>query len=379
MLLPKFDPPGFLDDFTSEQADAWHRFISDSIDGAITGFPAECQFDAPRAQFFNQTKTGTDADAVEADIAWTAFPRNVKLGAVSEKQRLRIGDSSRDRQDEYCEWSVERDASTDKITKITFTCEGPEYWQFLAGVNPDKVLELYRQFVDPAVERSDLFLPNGRYNARNRWNNSTASGSMHLIQRNNTLGAEIELAAGSSVVRVIGGQMLTGEKELIECGQYGDPERHSDPHIGAGVNSLTRQKADVALTNPVGIYFDKLTTTGWATPDGTESQKFWKYTRGKEGKPVRAEFTVPADAGYTVSDITINGKAIEFGGQVADFIEMKLTGTGTRFGQSTVAPMIACRLCQQADAPVADDSGQISVAAVLRSVRRRPFFAGTRH
>jgi hypothetical protein len=36
--------------------------------------------------------------------------------------------------------------------------------------------------------------------ARNTWNNSIANGAMHLIQRNNTLTAEIGLAAGASLV-----------------------------------------------------------------------------------------------------------------------------------------------------------------------------------
>jgi hypothetical protein len=28
---------------------------------------------------------------------------------------------------------------------------------------------------------------------------------------------------------------LTGERELIDCGRYGDRERFSDPHIGAEI------------------------------------------------------------------------------------------------------------------------------------------------
>jgi hypothetical protein len=38
---------------------------------------------------------------------------------------------------------------------------------------------------------------------------------MHLIQGANTLSAEIGLAADSSIVRVINGQMLTDEQKLI--------------------------------------------------------------------------------------------------------------------------------------------------------------------
>ena len=55
----------------------------------------------------------------------------------------------------------------------------------LAALNPDKVLDLYREFVSPTVKREDLF-ENGQYNPLNRFNNSTTYGAMHLIQPANT-------------------------------------------------------------------------------------------------------------------------------------------------------------------------------------------------
>ena len=42
-------------------------------------------------------------------------------------------------QDEYCEWSVARNADG-KITKVMFTTEGPEYWTYLAKAQPETVL-----------------------------------------------------------------------------------------------------------------------------------------------------------------------------------------------------------------------------------------------
>jgi hypothetical protein len=260
-------------------------------------------------------------------------------------------------QDEYCEWSVERDPDSDKIKRVTFTCEGPEYWSFLANTTPDVALNLYKEFVSPEVERDDLFLSDGRYNPRNRWNSSTVNGAMHLIQINNSLSAEIELAAGSSVVRKINGTILTGEQELIRCGRYGGERRHSDPHIGALVNSLTRQLADVTLENPVGLYFAGLNTNGWETPDNTDPIQFWKYVRGTQEKPVRAVFEVPDGLGYVVGDIKISGRKIDFAAQITDFINMKLTGVATRFGQSKVAPMTGCR--RERPAPEADFSTEV--------------------
>ena len=145
--------------------------------------------------------------------------------------------------------------------------------------------------------------------------------------------------------------MLTGEQELIQCGQYGAPERHSDPHIGAQVNSLTRQRADVTLRNPIGLYFHGLDTAGWQTPDGSDPAPFFRFTRGIGDTPVRAVFEVPAGHGFVVGDISIGDRTIDFGAQIADRISMKLTGVATRFGLSTVPPMTACRRPKQFDAP----------------------------
>jgi hypothetical protein len=368
-ILDAFDPPGFLDDFDQAQKAAWHQFISENMEAAVAGRPDLFENDAPRAQFFNQAKVGTDPDEQTLDITWTAFPRNVTLTSIGDRQRWRKADSSRSLQDEYCEWSVQRDPATDKIVRITFTCEPPEYWGFLATTAPDKALELYQAHVDPAVQLSDLFQADGRYKPNNTWNASTVNGAMHLIQDNNTLTAEIELAAGASVVRKINGQLLTGEQELIQCGRYGDPQRHSDPHIGAQVNSLTRQHADVTLQNPIGLYFDGLDTAGWQTPDGSDPSSFWHYTRGTADKPVRAIFEVPDGPGFVVGDITIGDQQIEFGGQIADRISMKLTGVATRVGQSTVAEMTSCRRPRESDALTS--AAELSVADVLEQPIRR--------
>ena len=363
MPLNRFDAPGFLTDLNEQQKIAWSDFISEQCDAAVRGNPDALDFDGPREQFFNPMKVDQDADAKVVDITWVAFPRNVTVGSVSDKQRWRRADSSRDLQDEYCEWSVERDPQTDKITRITFTCEGPEYWAFLANSTPDKALALYRQFVSPDVKKEDLFLQNGRYNPRNKWNATTVNGAMHLIQPNNSLGAEIELAAGASVVRIISGKMLTGEEELIRCGQYGGVERHSDPHIGALVNSLTRQKADVTLANPVGLYFADLNVAGWESPDQSDPKLYWKYIRGTNDKPVRAVYEVPKERGFVVGDIKIQGRTIDFAAQITDFINMKLTGIGTRFGKSAVQPMTGCRKAKPA--PEAEAPESLSVQDFL--------------
>jgi hypothetical protein len=332
-LIPQFDPPAFLDDLTPPQKAAWSGFISQNLDRELT--------DNTSNHFYNETATETAADVTTVEIFWTAFPRLVQVSAPSDRIRWTRADASRDVQDEYCEWSIDRDPATHKITRVTFTCEGPEYWSTLARVNPAKVLALYKQFVSSHVAETDLFR-NGRYNPRNKWNSSTTQGVMHLIQPNNTLLAEINIAVAASIVRRINGQLLTDEQDLIGCGRYGQPQRFSDPHIGGEVNKLARQQAALTIANPIALYIRDLSTAGWAAPDGSDPKQYWTIVRGTSQFGLRSVYEVPAGKGFVVGDITINGNAIEFGAQIADFISIKIIGQACRFGQNQVADQTSC-------------------------------------
>jgi phosphatidylserine/phosphatidylglycerophosphate/cardiolipin synthase-like enzyme len=346
----RFDPPGFLDDLSDAEKDRWSEIVSRWLDEARQGNPA--QNDGPRAQFFNPLADPPAGDAQVAVISWNAFPRQVKSSSLSDKQRWRRADSDRNLQDEYCEWSVTRDPITRKITRVTFTCEGPEYWEVLAALNPDKVLALYQEHISPSVKREDLFV-NGKYNRRNPFNNSTTGGAMHLIQAANTLGAEIELGAAATIRRIRNGIELTGAQELILCSRYGAAGRNSDPFIGEQVNAMARQRADVTLNNPVGLYFHEFNPVGWAAPDGEDPRTFWKFVRGKDDHFVRAVFEVPAERGYVVGDIKSAGKTIDFGAQIADFVTIKLEGLATRIGESMAAPFEGCLGAAQPPSAVA--------------------------
>jgi hypothetical protein len=341
MAVVTFSPPGFVDDLDPSGRQAWHDLISDFMDTAHDGDPT-VPFSAPRPQFFNPAKTAVGVGAATEDVKWTAFPRLVGLQSGSDHQRWQKADSSRGVQDEYCEWSIKRNA-TNKIASITFTCEGPEYWSLLAQQNPAKVLELYRTHIDPTAAKNDLFAADGSYMRNNRLNNSVTSGAMHLIQRNNTLGAEVEIAGAATIVRrKPDGSIMTDTRELIECGKYGEVERNSDPFIGARVNFHARNKSDVTIADPVGIYLAGLDTQGWTTPDGTDPSTFWRITRGTQDRPVRAVLEVPAGKPYVLGDVKIDGKVIQFGGQVADHIQMTIRAVATRIGQSTVQPVQGC-------------------------------------
>lgn len=361
-----FDPPGYLKDLTPSQCQQWSDWISSQIDQAGAGEPQEYEFDAPRPRFFNPLITAPGDDAVEQDISWKAFPRVVELDSASDPERWATADGSREVQDEYCEWSVTRDSGTNKITRVEFTSEGPEYWQFLASVNMPRVVELYKEHVDKKVKAQDLVDSQGDYDPFNRWNNSTSKGAMHLIQRNNTLSAEIELAAGASNARRRNGRLLTDARQLIACGRYGAVERHSDPHIGAQVNALARADAAITLANPVGLCIAGLGTAGWQTPDGSDPKKYWRITRGTPEKALRAIYTVPPEAGFTVGDIRINGQNIRFGAQIADFITIKLTGLAARMGQLQVPPLDGCKQRR----PPPPGAAAPAMAALIRRTNR---------
>ncbi|MBA3735296.1 MAG: hypothetical protein H0W90_08870 [Actinobacteria bacterium] len=338
-MATQFSAPAHLKDLSAEGRRAWSEQLSNVMDQAIegSGNPA----DSPRPQFFNPAKASIAADHVEKGIFWTASPRKLLFVTSVVRRRWEIADGSRERQDEYCEWAVQRDEHG-KVTRVTFTCEVPEYFELLAKDNKKRLLELYRDFASPQVQPEDLFDSNGEYAPKNRWNNKTAVGPVHLTQRNNNLGAAIELAAAATIIRKINGRILTSEQELIRCSQYGDPDRNSDPHIGAQVNLLARSKADITLADPPGLYINDFTPAGFKTPDGTDARSFWNITRGEPGRGLRGVFEVPSGKGYAVGDITIGGAHIEFGAQVADFVSIRLVGLACRLGKSTVEPKTGC-------------------------------------
>jgi len=340
-LLNAFDPPAFLTDLRPANKNGWSQKISGYCNNSQIGNKGD-PFDHPRPQFFNSTKVAVGSDVALKTISWTAFPRVVQQNYPNDNKRFEVADGSREVQDEYCEWSVTKDKSG-KIIRVTFTCEGPEYWEYLAEKQPETVLELYQQHVNPTVTMDDLFV-NGKYNLRNKWNNDTVNGAMHLVQRNNTLEAEIELAAGASIVRLDeDGELLTDTQDLIMCGKYGNKLRFSDPFIGSEVNALARKGALLTVENPIALYFDRFAPTNFTTPDGTDAATFWKWTRGTEGRYLRGVYEVPSDKPYVVGDITITGKGkVKYGGMLADYIKIKLVGLACSIDKKNVKPVKGC-------------------------------------
>jgi hypothetical protein len=360
MPLTSFDPPANLVDFNPSLRAAWNTYISYTFDQNIQDLTSG----GLNPQFYNPTKIETPDNRAADEITWIGFPRLISLkhpdddlGAWKEADiPLATGERP---QDEYLEWFVER--TDDKVSRVSFTCEGPEYWEALADGYPHaykgprdpavkgdraKLLSLYQQYINPAVQPNDL-LSAGKYNRLNKWN--TSHGAMHLNQRNNTLGAEINISAQATILRADqNGQLITDADALIQCAKFGQPGRASDPTIGDHVNSLARDGYRITLQNPIGLYMAGINTAGFVTPNGNDAQQYFKILRGTAGVTVRAVFEVPVSEGFSVGDITINGQAIRYGGQIAEHITMKLTGLAFGKGQIQNPPQQCVELAQAA-------------------------------
>ncbi|MBI5257915.1 MAG: hypothetical protein HY855_15525 [Burkholderiales bacterium] len=263
-------------------------------------------------------------------------------------------------QDEYCEWSVLRDPSTGKILRIDFTCENPEYWYTLWRVAPDTVLALYRSTLgNDDIQAEDLWLKDASgqpvndpstgqpaYNPLNKWNagpvrSAQAGGAMHLTSTPNTLQTEIAGLAGAATLQRDGHP--TDPEKLLCCAQFGQPYRNSDPHIGLLVNLVVGQNNRVTITDPPGLYIQMPDFSQYAlpanAPAGATAADYWTVRRGAlslndmYGNPLpgnfilHAVYEVPADLGFTVSDITIGGTPIDYAAQIAATFFMQINAT----------------------------------------------------
>ena len=285
-------------------------------------------------------------------------------------------------QDEYCEWFVSRSpADPGRIDRVTFTSEGPEYWRFLAmGTRPffpefdDRhgivdgdlglVVDLYRQHVDPSVEPDDLVWPfdvaawdgarqrwyvygrAGGYNPFNRWN--TTHGAMHLTHPANTLRGEFTVASRAAVLRRDAlGRPVDDTEDLVCCSGFGDPNRSSDPAIGGGVNGLVAQGLSVSLADPVGVYIAGINLDAFNGPAGEDVSGAWVVTRGDAGRRMilRATFSVPDGLDFTLDQVRACGEPVAFGGQVADEVQMVLTGLAKDRGITPQPPQPCVTKC----------------------------------
>ena len=361
MKIQLLDPPGGIGDLgTAALKTAYSQWLSDRFDVGVNSVK---QFLATHGggtcQFYNPVthgRTDPDLPASGGDISWNGFPKRFLSTGPGVPTRFADAEPAPAAgkfrpQDEYLEWFVHRNAAG-KITRVDFTCEGYDYFQFLAEHDEATLLAHYRKFVDPSVQKADLFSA-GEYDFRNRWN--TERGAMHLTHAANNLFAEVFLAASATVRRKKpGGGEETSSIPLIKCAQYGDGTRNSDPKIGSAVNGLARDKRMITLANPVGLYMSSFDGAG-ITLDGAPAGGFFKVTRGAMPLALRAVFELPANlaaAGKTVSDVQIGGAAVQFGGQLAQRVTMHLIGLASGAQPVNNTPTV-CGEIQQVGSPAA--------------------------
>lgn len=363
--MSTFSPPGFVKDLPPIALQKWSNEVEAFFASAKANHPnLFSPFDLPAGQsgtqklipwngFPKKYVSIANADpmfrykAVEEPVKHDLEGRNYSsVYSTNDGAQFPAGGIKnflfRD-QDEYLEWKSFRDASG-KLQKIVFTCDHPEYWKFIAEFDPNLLLSLYQKYVSPNVKLEDLLFNTdvfelvadntilnrkGKYNPFNKWN--TTDGIMHLSHPANYLSAEIQLAADATILRKKNGQLLTDADQLIQCAQYGNAARSSDPKIGSDVNTLVRAGFSVSIKDPVALYIHDVNEASFEFPNGLSLKDFMHVVRGDAAKSMmlRIEFTAPA--GVSLEQIKVNGKPLQFGGQIADTITMAIFGLGFHF------------------------------------------------
>ncbi|KAJ9662005.1 hypothetical protein H2201_006294 [Coniosporium apollinis] len=367
--LSQFSPPANLPDLTPENKSLWSKtriskWVNDEIAGRRPG-------QIPLKQFFNGTDTAYHIGQDGVKITWTGFPNKItKAFGHDDEKRWMAADMSRDIQDEYLEWSLIRD-DAQNILRVTFTCEGPEYWEFLAERQIDTAIENIYKLNAPLLDevppsaffsidpRDTSNRAKWRYNPRNACNSTCTTGTItHLAHRANTLGDEINIAAQATVLRKErhSDKLITDGDKLIRWAKFGDPGRNSDPRIGYEINQLARQGISISVADPVGLYIHKFDTGNFRldpTGDGDQGslQRLphgtFVFQRGDISKEQGLRLRIQIPDGVknaegrqlTVSDIydTKTQRHIKYGAQFADYITMGVRAVAIPGGQPAPA------------------------------------------
>jgi hypothetical protein len=324
-LVTRFETPGRLRDLPADSSfyDTWSRRIRQMLGTKTPGA-------GNRGGFFNPSET--DVQVVgQRDLVWMGFPRGLLVG--NRHAAFAQGDIRGDKavvpggqttQVEYLEWRVTRRPGDGKITKVTFTTETPEYWEALFRAAPGRVVELYRELVgDQSIVEADLAHPSGAYNRLNPWN--TERGIVHYIVTRpaNTLKVAVGLAQGSVL------EGLVNDNYEVEA----LTDTSADPRVVLDVQALARKGLWVTLREPIGVYMVGWDDTGWTKPDGSPVGNYWRVVRPPStpsGPALRLEYQVPADEGFVVGDVSIGGRRIEHGGQLAEHITVLIGGLAGR-------------------------------------------------
>jgi len=384
--MTRYSPPADIDDLAARPTreaflNDWHDFIEGEFRANIEGLkdPSDGNgvlFDTPIPEPLFFTEVDDPATSADAAIPWNAFPLRIRRNFPNDPKRAWkdadvLGATDRfspngappvsrqfRRQDEYCEWHAYHDAAG-RIERIVFTSDGPEYWIKLAAHDLDFVVDAYQRHVSPKVKKQDLVLtedlafgrqrlPAGSYNPFNRWN--TVDGVMHLTHPANTLGAEINLAAQATILRVsTSGQRVTQVRSFACCSNFGDPNRSSDPNIGSMANLTAvpvgaHKPMSVTLANPVALYMARLAAGVLTDEDGNALDSWFTFVRGTTNHGLMAVLQPPPGSPIGLDKVQVGGIPLERGGQVAEHIEMVLYAKTADLGKPMppLAPAVGC-------------------------------------
>lgn len=383
----KYAPPASVNDFKGRPSEAkalrqWSSWLTARFKDEIKALEAE----GVRPLFFSEASHALPAGASGVPVPWNGFPKALRLQFPDDRKQmlataetlgsqvLGFSDPSKPKdslikiryrlQDEYLEWRAQKDKSG-KIARYVFTAEGPEYWEHIAKVDPDLLLDLYKALVGRKVELAELtfdrdvfvvdddnkpqlFKRKGDYN---RWNDvNLQEGPIHLTHPANTLGAEINLAARATIQRMDANHQIINEaRRLACCSDFGDPNRSSDPTIGQLVNATVRGGTSITLHNPVALYirsFDEGRITS-SSGESLAGKGWWKITRGDSEAQMglRAELSPPAGANITLDQVRVKNEPLTSGGQLAELITMVLYASTLNLGVQESPPQRCANRC----------------------------------
>lgn len=268
------------------------------------------------------------SSATSGSVPWPAFPLTAGVSDVQiDQQRW-------EKQDEYVEWRVTRDAAG-QVSTVTFTTELPEYYEALAEVSEAALVagiqdaipgaapttvELFGTGFDPSLatpaQRASRFLaralsPNGN-KPSNPWNNGD-KGILFLQQQFNTTGALFNLVGRCAVPN----PAIPAANQCAAVGGFCGPSRNSDPRICQAAQDQSRIPLAITLADEPGIHIVKLSGT-WRLNnvqfdinDPTANQSIWKIDRNGH----RGTLRLPAN-------VTLNGNPIDTGAQVSRVLEV---------------------------------------------------------
>jgi hypothetical protein len=311
-FVTRFDTPGRLRDLPagSRFYDEWHELVAEIINARTPASGSGVFFDPTAADF---------EPAAAPSYPWIGFPRpHLLINHRDDRDQAFRSGENRHAQHEYLEWHVTR--ANGKISKVVFVTETREYWHTLAAADPKRVLELYRELVDPAVAMDDLF-PDGSYDDENRWNHER--GIIHYIMNINGLAPLIN-AQQNSVIDPA--SMDNYEGLPLRFDANNEISTASDARFSLDIGACLRRGFAVTVREPVGLYIVGWDDTGWMKPDGSPVGDYWRVSRGAPEAALRLEYEVPAAEGFLVGDISIGGRPIEYGGQLAEHITVMAGG-----------------------------------------------------